>query len=85
MIVEASIIGVFRTILILIGALVVIRFIGQLMQAKNAMEEERKMNADRRKSQDEYDRVRKNFGRTTISRPTSNSANIEDVEFEEID
>ena len=84
MVIEASIVGAFKTILIIIGALVVLRFFGQLMQAKRAMEEERKMNASRRKEREEVEHVRKNYGKTQITSSNSARDQIEDVEYEEI-
>jgi len=47
-IVEASITGLFRTVLIILGAFVLLRFLGQLMMAKRNMEEERKINERQR-------------------------------------
>lgn len=84
MLVEASITGVVRTILIIIGVLVVLRFIGQLMQAKKNMEEERALNERERKLRSEKERKRKNFGKTNLLRKDA-SVDAEDVDFKEID
>lgn len=85
MLVEASITGVVRTILIIIGVLVILRFIGQLIQAKNNMEEERAMNERDRKLRSEKEQKRKNLGKTSILKRGNNNVQAEDVDFEEID
>jgi hypothetical protein len=89
--VQASIPGIFRTVLIIIGAIVLLRFLGQLMIAKRNMEEERNLSELQRKSDKERSEKMKKFGKTTIlgkvsSSRKSNSAqsNIEDVDYEEI-
>jgi hypothetical protein len=48
MIVEASIVGIFKTVLLILGAFVLLRFLGQLMIAKRNMEEERMLNKKQR-------------------------------------
>lgn len=85
MIVEASITGVIRTILILIGILVVLRFLGQLMNAKRNMEEERELNKRSRQQQSERERVQRNFGRTQVNNRVDYQDGIEDVDFEEVE
>jgi hypothetical protein len=83
MLVEASITGVVRTILIIIGVLVVLRFIGQLMQAKKNMEEERALNERDRKLRTEKERKRKNLGKTSLLR-RDDRVDAEDVDFKEV-
>jgi hypothetical protein len=82
---EASITGVFRTILIIIGALVVLRFLGQLMQAKRNMEAERELNRKLRQQEEDKLRTQKNFGRTQIIDTKSKLGTVEDVDFEEVE
>lgn len=83
---EASITGVFRTILIIVGALVVIRFVGQLMLAKKNLAEEKELNKRQKAHEAEKLRKKKHLGRTQIlkNKHTSNDS-IEDVDFEEVD
>lgn len=83
MLVEASITGVVRTILIIIGVLVVLRFIGQLMQAKKNMEEERALNERDRKLRNEKERKRNNLGKTNLLR-RDDRVDAEDVDFKEV-
>ena len=91
MIVEASITGIFRTVLILLGAFVLLRFIGQLMIAKRNMEEERNLNKHRNTVEKERSEKLKNFGRINITKSKktsstsrSNSNDVEDVDYEEL-
>ena len=87
MIQEASITGLFKTLMILIGVFVLLRFLGQLMNAKRNMEEERQLNAHDRKIQKEKAYKQKNLGKTkVVSRNQSpGNSGVEDVDFEEVD
>jgi hypothetical protein len=91
-IVEASITGLFRTVLIILGAFVLLRFLGQLMMAKRNMEEERKINERQRAFDKERFEKMKKFGKTTVLNENNvskknglNDSKIEDVDFEVID
>ncbi len=90
MVVEASVTGVFKTILMILGAFVLLRFLGQFLTAKRNMEEERSLNEKQRKFREEKERVFKSFGETSIisdkkSKSNQKSKNsVEDVDFEEI-
>lgn len=89
MIVEASITGLFRTVLIILGAFVLLRFLGQLMMAKRNMEEERKINERQREFDKERSQKLRNFGKVNIltksKRKTGISHQAEDADYEEID
>ena len=89
MIVEASISGLFRTVLIILGAFVLLRFLGQLMMAKRNMEEERKINERQRAFDKERSQKLRNFGKVNIlarnKRKTGIFDQAEDVDYEEID
>lgn len=86
MIAEASLTGVIRMVFIIIGVLVVLRFVGQLMLAKRNIEEEKELDRQKKAQDAEAKRKKKNLGRTQIlgKRKSSNDG-IEDVEFEEVD
>jgi hypothetical protein len=88
-IVEASITGLFRTVLIILGAFVLLRFLGQLMMAKRNMEEERKINERQRAFDKERSQKLRNFGKVNIltksKRKTGISHQAEDADYEEID
>ncbi|MEJ6584088.1 MAG: hypothetical protein QNL29_08625 [Crocinitomicaceae bacterium] len=84
MVSEASVVGVFRTLLILIGLFIVIRFFGRLATAKRNQDEINAMDEARRKFNAEKERVSKNLGKTKISDKSSGNSEVEDVDFEEI-
>jgi hypothetical protein len=87
---EASIPGLFRTILIIIGVIVLLRFLGQLMMAKRNMEEERRLNAQQRKSEKDRAEKLRDFGKTSILNSKGRSpgksahSDIQDVDYEEL-
>lgn len=80
--VEASATGLFRTLLIIIGAIVVLRFIGQVMTAKRNLSEENKIREreDRLRKEKEY--KKKTLGKTRVLKSKIDDA--EDVDFEEM-
>ena len=83
---EASIIGLFKMIFIIIGALIVLRFVGQLMNAKRNIHDEQKMNDSQKRFNSEKKRKKEHLGKTQVLGKDQNNGNdIEDVEFEEID
>ncbi len=90
MVVEAGITNAFRTILFVIGAIVLLRFIGQLMNAKRNMDAERRMSKQQREYQDERNQKLKNFGKVNVfarnpKKTNKPNGNVEDVDFEEVD
>jgi hypothetical protein len=91
MIVEASVSGIFKTVLMILGAFVLLRFFGQFMIAKRNLEEDRRLKADQDKFDKELKHKKENFGRTSIissksklSKTSKSNSYIEDVDFEEI-
>ena len=89
MIVYGSITGLFKTLFILIGVFVVLRFVGQLMIAKRNIEEERKFNRQQKEADRQRNEKLKNFGKVNILGKTKQGSsanyNAEEVDFEEID
>jgi hypothetical protein len=89
-VVEASVSGFFRTILIIIGGIVALRFLGQLMIAKRNMEEEREMNERQRKFEQERSEKLKKFGKISIlggskkKSSDTNDSDVVDVDYEEV-
>lgn len=77
-----SIQGVFRTILIIIAVIVILRFIGRIMIAKRNLEEERAQQKSQRAHQKAKKDSELNKGKVHISKGASGYA--EDVDFEEI-
>jgi len=90
-IVEASVTGLLKTLLIIVGAFVLLRFLGQLMIAKRNMDTEREMlNRQRAEEKERQEKIRK-FGKTSIisdktskSQSGTSSLSAEDVDFEEV-
>lgn len=81
--VEASFTGLIRTLLIIVGVFVVLRFLGQLMNAKRNMEEERKMNEQARKLNKEKENKQRDLGKTNVLKGQGPS-DVEDVDYEEL-
>ena len=83
------IIDVMVVTLGILGAFVLLRFLGQLMMAKRNMEEERKINERQRAFDKERSQKLRNFGKVNIlarnKRKTGISDQAEDVDYEEID
>ncbi len=83
--VEASFTGLFRTVLIIIGVFVVVRFLGQLMNTKRNLSEQEQMKSQDEELKSERERMARNFGKTTIiDKGRNTSGDVEDVDFEEI-
>lgn len=80
-----AITGLFKTLLILIGAFFLLRFIGQFMNAKRNMEEERELSRRDRKFQNERNDKLKNFGKTKIVQNKNQYRDVKDVDYEEVD
>ncbi|MDR0803307.1 hypothetical protein [Fluviicola sp.] len=84
-IVEASVTGMFKTILILIGALVLLRFLGRVMIAKRNLDQERADLAREKAFVRERNEKLKNFGRVTVSRTKATpKGDVQDVDYEEV-
>lgn len=76
---------VFRTILIIIGVLVVLRLVGQLMIAKRNLQEEKELLQKQRQNEKDVAEAKRNFGKTTVGRIDRKSAtDSEYTDFEEI-
>lgn len=77
---------VFRTVLIILGVILLMRFLGQFMIAKRNMEKEREMMRNQRLQEDKMREAQQNFGKTTVSKIDKKSVdNAEYTDFEELD
>ncbi len=83
--VALSITGLFRTLLIIVGAFVVLRFLGQLMLAKRAAAEQKDREEQQRRFEKERSEQQRNLGRTKIVNQGNVQGTIQDIDFEEID
>lgn len=79
-----SVSGVLKMIVMIIGGLVILRFIGQLLIAKRNMEEERRINTAARKFREEKERKLKTFGKTKIIKDNEVNGGVQDVDYEEV-
>lgn len=84
---EASAVGLFRTLIFIIGLLVVIRFIGRLMVAKRNLSAEAEMKRNEARRQAEKEAAERNYGKTRILNKkgkSSGNPNVEDVDYTEL-
>lgn len=82
---EASITGLFRTLLILVGVFFLLKFLGRFMIAKREMEKEKARLQQERSFEKEKKNKLKNFGKVTISSKPGPKSNEDYVDFEEVD
>jgi hypothetical protein len=80
---EASFVGLIKTTLIVIGAMVVVKFIGQLMIAKRNINEQNRMKQAEFHLRKEKEHFEKNKGKISILRKDT-IRNVQDVDFEDI-
>lgn len=80
---EASFTGFFKTVLIIIGAFVLLRFLGQLAIAKRNMEAEKEAVQREKDLLRERNRKMKDFGKVTIQK-SKPKGDVQDVDYEEI-
>lgn len=83
MVVEASITGFFKTILMIIGALILLRFLGRVMIAKRNLDQERADLAREKSFVKERNEKLKNFGKVSVSK-SSPKGDVQDVDYEEV-
>jgi hypothetical protein len=82
-IVMASATGVVKTVLILIGVFVALRFLGRLMLAKNALEKEREALKKEKEFHSERNAKLKSFGKVSVMKSPP-KGEVRDVDFEEV-
>lgn len=76
---------VFRTILIILGVIVVLRLVGQLMIAKRNVQEEKEMLQKQRQNEKEIADAKRNFGKTTVGKIDKQAVQDSDyTDFEEV-
>lgn len=85
MIATASIVGLVRMVFIILGIILVLRFIGQFFMAKKRMEEDRDYKKSKSTFEKERERHLKNKGKITISKKSKDDFHDEDfTDYEEI-
>jgi hypothetical protein len=85
MVCEASIVGAFRMIAIFIGVFVLVRFLGQLMNAKRNMADQEEDRINRQNLKYAREQTKKNFGKTRVLGKKDRASDIEDVDFQEVE
>ena len=83
MVVTASVSGVLKTILMLLGAMVVLKYLGQLMVAKRNIAEQSRFREEQDKIQKQKSHFEQNKGKISIVRNV-NLSNVKDVDYEEM-
>ena len=83
MVVTASVSGVFKTILMLLGAMVVLKYLGQLLVAKRNIAEQNKFREEQDKIQKQKAHFERNKGKISILRNVKPD-NVKDLDYEEI-
>jgi hypothetical protein len=83
MVVTASVSGVLKTILMLLGAMVVLKYLGQLLVAKRNIAEQTKFREEQDKIQKQKAHFERNKGKISILRNVKPD-NVKDVDYEEI-
>lgn len=78
-----SITGLVRTLLIIIAVIVILRFLGQLMNAKRNRDAEKQLERQQRKEAEERKNYERNKGKISISKSSKDDF-AEDADFEEI-
>lgn len=79
----ASIQGTFKMILMIIGAFVLLRFLGQLMVAKRNLAEQKRHEDFRNELEKHRSFYKKNSGKINIL-GKKHSSNVQDVDYEEV-
>lgn len=82
-IVEASVSGLLKTVLMIVGALVLLRFLGRVMIAKRNLDQERVDLAREKEFVKERNEKLKNFGKVSVSK-SNPKGDVQDVDYEEI-
>ncbi len=83
MVAEASVTGLLKTIFIIIGVMVVLKYIGQLMVAKRNIAEQNRMRAGEKLAEKQRAQFERNKGEISILRNVT-PRNVQDVDYEEI-
>jgi hypothetical protein len=83
MVVTASVSGVLKTILMLLGAMVVLKYLGQLLVAKRNIAEQSRFREEQDKIQKQKAHFERNKGKISILRNVR-PHNVKDVDYEEV-
>jgi uncharacterized membrane protein len=73
-----------KTIMMLIGVVVVIRFMKGVFATKHAAESIKQFDTKKKAMDQEKQRIEREKGKITVSSTSTQHSNVEDVDFEEI-
>ena len=73
-----------KTIMMLIGVVVVIRFMKGVFATKHAAESIKQFDTKKKAMDQEKQRIEREKGKITVSSTSTKHSNVEDVDFEEI-
>ncbi|NRA12994.1 MAG: hypothetical protein HRT57_13655 [Crocinitomicaceae bacterium] len=83
---EASVTGLIRMLLLIVGAFVLLRIVGQWLNNKNNSDESKRQKESKKRFEQEKKRKKQSLGKTNVLRQDPSKDNdFEDVDFEEID
>lgn len=83
---EGSLVGAVKTILLIIGIFIVLKFIGQLMGAKRNLDEEKKFKADKNAFDELKKSSEKNKGKIKLTDKKNTAKDYTNyTDYEEID
>lgn len=85
MIFQAGIVGVFKTVLILLGIFFVLKIIGRIMMARRNMDEEKRLKAEEKRHQEAKKEHLKNQGKVSILKSKSKPQEGDYTDFEIVD
>jgi hypothetical protein len=83
MVITASVSGVLKTILMLLGAMVVLKYLGQLLVAKRNIADQSRFREEQDKIQRQKAHFERNKGKISIVRNVHPNE-VKDVDYEEI-
>lgn len=79
-----SVTGVIRMLLIIIGVIVLLRFLGQLMNARRNQSAQNQFDRQRENLKKQKEYIQQNEGKTRVVNSKNASKDVEDVDFEEM-
>lgn len=79
-----SVTGVIRMLLIIIGVIVLLRFLGQLMNARRNQSAQNQFDRQRENLKKQKEYIQQNEGKTRVVNSKNASKDVEDVDFEEV-
>lgn len=80
-----SIVGLFRTLLIVLGVLFLLQILGKMAQARRNIAEQENMKRENDRNRKTVDEAKRNYGKTTISKIDKNTISEDDfTDYEEV-